>query len=154
MIRYTLVCDQAHEFESWFPDSAAYDAQVGRGLVTCPTCGSHKVGKTIMAPAVVARREAKPAQRPAPAQPEAPAQVALLSEKERQMRDMLRALKRHVVEHAENVGERFPEEARRMHAGDIEERAIYGKATADEARALIEEGIDVMPLPVLPDERN
>lgn len=156
MIRYALVCEHDHDFESWFPDSAAFDDLAARGLVTCPACGSAKVGKAIMAPQVARtdRDRAPPAAPAAPVAPEQPAPVALLSDKERQLRDMLRALKRHVTENAENVGNSFPDEARRMHAGEIEERAIYGNASPEEAEALRDEGIDVLPLPMLPDERN
>jgi len=160
MIRYALACDQGHEFESWFPSGASYDAQAGKGLVTCPVCGSAKVDKRLMAPAL-ARAEAKPARdaeptaAPTPEPPSpTPQAVALLSQQEAAMRAMLRAVREHVTRNADNVGERFPEEARRMHYGDIEHRSIYGRADAEEADALREEGIEVHPLPILPDDRN
>ena len=173
MIRYALACHRAHEFESWFPSSDAYDAQRARGLVECPVCGSAKVEKQIMAPRVVRTdkgrdlgkdkdSETSPAPSlpvPAPAAPEAaaasaPQPVALFSEKERELRAMVRALREHVEKTAEHVGGRFPDEARRMHYGEIEHRSIYGEATPAEARELIEEGIEVHPLPIVPDERN
>ena len=147
MIKYALACDQAHEFESWFPSSGAYDEQRRRGFVTCPICDSPKVEKQIMSPQV-ARKDRAPAAACAP-QP-----VAILSEKERELRGMLRALREHVERTAENVGERFPEEARRMHYGEAEHRSIYGEANPAEARALIEEGIPVHPLPLVPDDHN
>jgi len=159
MIRYALACDQGHEFESWFPSSQSYDSQAGKGLVTCPVCGSAQVDKRLMAPAL-ARAEAKPAGDVEPAavptpEPSPPPQVmALLSQQEAAMRAMLRAVREHVTRSADNVGERFPEEARRMHYGDIEHRSIYGRADAAEADALREEGIEVYPLPILPDDRN
>jgi hypothetical protein len=151
MIRYALACDQAHEFESWFPSSDAYDAQRKRGLLACPVCGSEKVEKQIMAP-----RLARTDPAPAPAVPEAPAPqpMALISEKERELRAMLKALREHVQKNADHVGNRFPEEARRMHYGEIEHRSIYGEATPIEARELIEEGIEIHPLPIIADERN
>ena len=168
MIRYTLVCDNGHDFESWFPSSASYDAQAARGLVTCPICDSARVGKAMMAPSVARtdrdrpapvpasdaspKSEAKPDPAPAPAAPEAP--VPMLAEPERQMRAMLRAFRAHVTRSAEHVGPRFADEARAMHCGDAPTRAIYGEASAEDARALIDEGIEVAPLPPAPDDRH
>jgi hypothetical protein len=149
MIKYALACEQAHAFESWFPSSDAYEAQLRRGLVTCPICNSAHVEKQIMAPSV-ARRDKAPAL-PVPSAPQA---VVALSDKEREVRAMLRAMRDHVVQNAENVGQGFADEARRMHYGEIEQRSIYGEAAPSEARDLIEEGIDVLPLPVVPDDRN
>jgi hypothetical protein len=149
MIKYALACDQAHPFESWFPSSEAYESQRKRGFVTCPVCDSSKVEKQIMAPSV-GRRSKVAVAPPAPdAQP-----VAVLSEKEREVRAMLRAIRDHVTQNAENVGGRFADEARKMHYGEAEQRSIYGAANPVEARALLEEGIEVHPLPLLPDDRN
>ena len=158
MIRYSLSCDKGHGFESWFKSSSAYDKQAARGLVDCPVCGSTKVEKAIMAPGVArsAEREAPaaaPVQPPAPA-PEPRAPVAMLSEKERELRTKLRELRDHVVKNADYVGQKFPEEARKMHYGDIEHRSIYGEASPADAAELIEEGIELHPLPVLPEDRN
>ena len=148
MIKYALACEQAHEFESWFPSSEAFESQRKRGFVTCPFCDSVKVEKQIMAPSVARTDKALTA--PAPeAQP-----VAILSEKERELRAALRALREHVMKNAEDVGKGFVEEARKMHHGETEERSIYGEADLAEARALLDEGIDVLPLPVVPDDRN
>jgi hypothetical protein len=146
MIKYALACDQAHPFESWFPSSEAYETQRKRGFVTCPFCNSTQIEKQIMAPSV-ARTDKTPA--PVPTQP-----VAALSEKEREIRAMLRALREHVIQNAENVGPGFAEEARKMHYGEAEQRSIYGEANPGEAQALLEEGIDVVPLPIVPDDRN
>jgi hypothetical protein len=156
MIRYALTCDQGHAFESWFQNSGAYDKQVRRGLVTCPVCGSAKVEKTIMAPRVAGakkRSDAAPAELPSPSA-EAPAPVAMLSPQEREFRKKLKELREHLTKSADYVGPKFPEEARKMHYGEIEHRSIYGEATPDQARELHEEGIEFHPLPVLPDERN
>jgi hypothetical protein len=148
MIKYALACEQAHEFESWFPSSEAFEAQRKRGFVTCPFCDSARVEKQIMAPSVARTDKALTA--PAPeTQP-----VAILSEKERELRAALRALREHVMKNAEDVGKGFVEEARKMHHGETEERSIYGEADLAEARALLDEGIDVLPLPVVPDDRN
>ena len=157
MILYSLHCARGHAFESWFQSSSAYDAQVKRQLVSCPACGSVRVEKAIMAPQIVSKRRrdgAVPAA-PAPAaEVTAPASTPLLLAQERELRAKLRELREHIVKNADNVGERFPNEARKMHYGDIEHRPIYGEASPDEARALIEEGVEVSPLPVLPDDRN
>ena len=158
MIRYNLVCERRHEFESWFANSAAYDKQAKRGLVECPACGSTKVEKAIMAPRLgradkpIAVPEAHAA--PPPAAPEPPAPVAMISPQERELRTKLRELRDHLVKNAENVGRKFPETARKMHYGEIEHRSIYGEASPQEAKELHEEGVEFHPLPVLPEERN
>jgi hypothetical protein len=176
MIRYALVCEKHHEFESWFTNSAAYDKQVRRGLVTCPLCGSAKVEKTLMAPQLArslpaphqqshhegshhesreAPHQETPASQPAAAAPEAPpAPVAMMSPQEQELRQKLRELRDHLVKNAENVGSSFPDEARKMHYGEKEHRSIYGVASPQDAEALHEEGIAFSALPVLPDDRN
>ncbi|ABQ39444.1 MULTISPECIES: DUF1178 family protein [Bradyrhizobium] len=160
MIRYALRCERDHTFESWFQSSSAYESQVKRKLVECPTCGSTKVEKAIMAPRIVSKkgRDAAPvpaAPVPAPA-PEVipPGPTSLLMAQERELRAKLKELRDHIVKNADDVGERFPTEARKMHYGETEHRPIYGEASIEEARELIEEGIEVAPIPVLPDDRN
>ncbi len=150
MIRYALHCDKAHEFESWFPSSDSYEAQRKQGFVACPVCGSTKVDKALMAPQV-ARKDRAPAAEPAPAPP---APVAVVSPVEQELRAKLRELREHIVKTADPVGERFAEEARKIHYGESEHRSIYGQATPEEARELAEEGIEFHALPVLPDDRN
>ena len=164
MIRYALACHKGHEFESWFQSSEAYDKQAKRGLVVCPLCGSAKVEKALMAPRL--KRTDKPSRRAEPAQAEsagpgaAPAAapektaVAIMSDQEREFRSKLKELRAHLTKNADYVGQKFPEEARKMHYGEIDHRSIYGEASADDAKALHEEGIEFHPLPVLPDERN
>jgi hypothetical protein len=153
MIRYSLHCDKDHSFESWFQSSSAYDSQVKRKLVTCPVCGSAKVEKAIMAPQIVGKKgRDNPA--PAPVEAAAPEATPLMMTQERELRAKLKELRDHIVKTADNVGERFPNEARKMHYGDIEHRPIYGEASPEEARALIDEGVEVAPLPVLPEDRN
>lgn len=185
MIRYALACRQGHAFESWFRNSDAFDEQVERGLILCPTCGSANVEKALMAPNLSrTRKTASPpvpvaqdkppevsppaatssgdAQSAAPAQaapsaslpPAAPAPVAMMSPQEREFRAKLRELRDYLTHSAEHVGSRFPEEARKMHYGESESRSIYGEASPEEARELIEEGIEFHPLPPLPDEHN
>jgi len=153
MIRYNLRCEKGHAFESWFQSSAAYEAQEKRELVSCPSCGSVKVERAIMAPQIVTRKGREQAA-PAPAETAGSESTPLLMAQEVELRTKLKELRDHIVKNADNVGERFPNEARKMHYGDIEHRPIYGEASAEEARALIDEGVEVSPLPVLPDDRN
>ena len=160
MIKYALICDADHEFESWFPDSASYDKQAKRGLVTCPFCDSVKVSKAIMAPNVARKDKDRLAaadndDSPSPAAPVAPAQnIALLDEQQQQLRGMIRELHEKIVASTDDVGENFPEEARKMHEGETPARSIRGKASFEEARELLEDGIPVLPIPDLPEERN
>jgi hypothetical protein len=167
MIRYTLVCDKHHEFESWFKNSAAYEKQVGQGLVICPSCGSAKVEKGLMTPRL-GRSDSRQnsnqesqqdgaTQQSAAAAPEAAtnaAPVAMMTPQEQELRRKLREVRDYLVKNAENVGSRFSEEARKMHYGEIAHRSIYGVASAKDAEALLDEGIAVAALPVLPDDRN
>lgn len=133
MIKYALVCANDHDFESWFPDSAAYEQQVKLGFVTCPVCDTTRVAKALMAPAVAVRRE--------------PAEGAELREKLRQWRALVEA-------GTEDVGRLFREQARQMHDGEIEHRPIRGQATLPEAQALVEDGVAICPVPTFPDEFN
>jgi hypothetical protein len=162
MIRYSLACERGHAFEGWFPSSTAYDDLTARGLNTCAICGSPKVEKQLMAPSVSTsrKRAAQPAAETVDAtaaSPEAapvPVSAPLVTEQEARMRAMLRELHEHVKANTEDVGQSFPDQALKMHIGEIEHRPIRGKATADEAKALIEEGVPVAPLPPLPDAMN
>ena len=165
MIRYSLVCERKHEFEIWFKNSADYDKQSKRGLVSCPSCGSEKVEKALMAPSLgrgakkgrssppeITAPEAPPVETPSPADNKTP--VAMVSPQEREFRAKLKELRDHLTQNAENVGGKFPEQARKMHYGEIEHRSIYGEASPKEAKELLEEGVEFHPLPVLPDEHN
>lgn len=164
MIRYALVCEHKHNFEVWFSDSSDYDKQRKRGLVTCPACDSRKVEKAIMAPAIArkGRKRGAPIEAPQSTPETAPAQaaeqasenVAMISPQEQEFRAKLKELREHLTQNADNVGKKFPEEARKMHYGEIEHRSIYGEASPQEAKDLVDEGIEFHPLPVLPDERN
>jgi hypothetical protein len=161
MIRYSLACERGHAFESWFASSSAYDKQAKRGLIACPMCGSTKVDKAIMAPRLARSDKAidlpASAATPAPAAlpvPQGAEPVAMISPQEHEMRAKLKELRDHLVKNSENVGQKFPEQARKMHYGEIEHRSIYGEASPQEAKELHEEGVEFHPLPILPDERN
>ena len=139
MIRFHLKCADDHSFESWFQSGAAFAALQAAGHVICPECGSSRVEKALMTPALRpgSRAEAAPA-RPDLRDP-ATAREAALAE-----------LKRQVEANSEYVGMNFAAEARRIHSGDAPERSIYGETRLDDARKLIEEGVPVAPLPFLP----
>ena len=156
MIRYALVCDEAHEFESWFASAGAYDEQARRGFVTCPYCNSPRVSKAIMAPNVARRDREDATPAPAAVQPaqERSQDMLLVDSKMAEVRAMVRALREKIMEHTTDVGAAFPEEARKIHDGESEARPIRGQASWEEARALIEDGVEIMPIPPSPDERN
>lgn len=142
MIKYTLSCDNAHSFEGWFSSSADFDRQADLGLVSCPVCGSVAVGKELMAPSVsTARRKDE-------------AKVLMMDQARKEAVAKIRELVTSIRENSEDVGNRFPEEARKIHYGEAEQRGLIGQATIDEARALLEEGIEIAALPVLPDDVN
>ncbi len=146
MIKYSLECDKDHLFEAWFGSSEDFDKQRKRGLIQCPSCGSNKVSKSLMAPRVTGtkkdKRESVPmAQMPAPQLPA-------------EMVEQLRKIKKHVEENAENVGDKFPEEARKIHYGESEARGIYGEANREEVESLLDEGVAIAPLPPVPDDVN
>ncbi len=144
MIKYALGCAEGHAFESWFPDSAAYDAQRKRGLVACPECSSTRVEKAIMAPAVMSAERATGA-----------AQVQNLEDgQRRQARDAMARIRREIEANTDDVGAKFPEVARAIHLGEEPRRGIRGRASLDEAKSLIEDGVGVMPMPMLEDELN
>lgn len=135
MIVYNLVCKNGHEFEGWFRDSSAYDTQASAGKLCCPTCNSRRVEKAIMAPALATGERAP-----------------LSNTDARKMRQFMTGLRKYVQENAEYVGPKFAEEARRIHYGESVDRHIYGETTMEEAQELVEEGVDVAPLP--PDLEN
>ena len=144
MIKYALGCAQGHAFDSWFPDSAAYDKQRKRGFVVCPECGSTRVEKAIMAPAVVGGER--------PALDEGPAIV--VDDRRRQAREFLVRMRREIEANTDDVGAKFPQVARAIHLGEERERAIRGLASLAEAKSLLEDGVGVLPVPMLEDELN
>ena len=137
MIRYTLKCDQGHQFDSWFKSAESYDALLAGRQVTCITCGSAQIEKALMAPNVRPARKATAAETP-------------LTTPETKTEEALAAMRREIEENSDYVGLNFASEARKMHSGDAPERAIHGEAKLEDARALLEDGVPVMPLPFLP----
>ncbi len=146
MIRYDLICAKGHEFDGWFSDSAAYDKQAKRGLISCTVCGVTKIEKQIMAPGIRAKSNRRADVQAMAAGPVDPRAAAMMQ--------MMREYRKHVTENSENVGDKFADEARKIHFNEVKERPIYGEATADDAKALIEEGIEVHPIPRLPEDGN
>ena len=141
MIRFSLACQNEHSFDGWFRNSEDFEKQKKRGLIACPDCGSVKVEKALMAPSVsTGRKREKMALAMNAEQKKALAQLKALSEKLR--------------ENADYVGDKFAEEARKIHFGETDPRGIYGEATPEEARSLAEDGVEFMPIPVFPEDRN
>lgn len=142
MIRFGLLCDREHDFDGWFSSSDDFDMQLKRGLIACPHCDSIKVSKALMAPTVsTGRRKEKLA-------------VATLDSARSKMVAEMRNLRERITEDAEDVGRRFPEEARKIHYGEADARGIYGEANREEVEGLLEEGVEIAPLPVIPDDAN
>jgi hypothetical protein len=150
MIKFSLVCAKGHEFVSWFRNGAAYEAQAKGGLISCPECQVTVVKKAIMAPAIAAVRN--PGSSPNRINVPNSEPLSLLSQNDRQLRAAIEEFRSKVLEHSDDVGGDFPEEARKIHDGLATERAIHGRASFEEARALIEEGIGIVPIPALPDD--
>ncbi len=154
MIRYRLKCRRGHEFEGWFSGSAAFDREAKQGRVACPTCGTSKVSKALMAPRIAKggkpKRSAKGVEPPRPEPKPETQRVAAHGE----LATAMRKLRAEIEAKSEYVGSRFPEEARKIHYEESPARGIRGEATAEEAKSLSEEGIEFFPLPVLPEDHN
>lgn len=138
-MRYNLICAKEHEFEAWFPSSAAYDEQRKKGQVRCPDCGTRRVEKALMAPNVSTARKRK---------------SAVNEEMAKKARKALVKLRKEVEKNSEHVGAAFATEARKIHYGDAEDRSIYGEATVEEAKELVEEGIEVSAIPWVETQEN
>ncbi|MEM8855042.1 MAG: DUF1178 family protein [Pseudomonadota bacterium] len=176
MIHYALRCTSGHQFDGWFPSSTAFEAQQERGLLTCPECGTNEVERALMSPALGRNTKSEPlitppakdgaeenapapkdgggSSVPATAESHMAANVALGKQADPRLREALVALRKAVMANGTDVGKAFPEEARRIHYGESEPRSIFGQADLDEAKALIDEGIEVLPLPALPEDQN
>lgn len=156
MIRYALQCEAGHAFEGWFRSSSDFDEQRTQGRLTCPVCGVAEVEKQIMAPNVSACDADSEVTLPATtAAPEtSPTQLMMPDPRDLAMRQMLKSMRDHVLANSVDVGDRFAEEARKIHHEEVERRSIRGRATSEEAQALRDEGIEFSPLPVLPEDQN
>jgi len=141
VIQYSLTCDNSHAFDAWFKNAAAYDDQAAKGIVACPICSSQNVVKSLMAPAVQRGGQGKVA-------------LSIGHPQQAQLRAAMKALREKVTSEADYVGDQFASEARKIHDNEVEPRGIYGEATWDEVSGLVEDGIDFMPLPNLPEDHN
>jgi hypothetical protein len=141
MIRFSLACDHDHDFDGWFRNNDDFDKQKKRGLVSCPICGSSKVEKALMAPSVQTARKRE--------------KVALsIGAEQKQLMGKLKELTDKLKENADYVGDKFPEEARKIHFGEADPRGIYGEASREEVKELLEDGVEILPLPTIPDDTN
>ncbi len=138
MIRFALKCAQDHRFESWFASGEAFETLKAQGHVACAICGSDRVEKDIMAPRVSATRDGD----------------SLLSAPASPAEQAMAEMRKHVEDNADYVGKSFAKEAREIHDGSAPDRAIYGEANAQEARALVEDGVPVVPLPFKPNRKT
>lgn len=158
MIHYQLICERGDKFEAWFRGSSDFDMQARAGHVACPACGTTVVKKALMAPAVRSSDRAAPSEQPVPADAaERQETVRLAAGPDPALSEAMeiaRRISRHVRDNSEDVGRRFAEEARKIHYREAEPRSIYGEATGEEVKELLEEGVEFHPLPVLPEERN
>lgn len=147
MILYRLRCKDDHEFEGWFRNADAFDAQRASGTLECPVCGSAEIGKALMAPSIARGRAETPAPAPAEMQAMHPA-----AQQAAELKRQLRALRRVVEENCDYVGDRFAEEARRIHYGEVDPRGIYGESTPEESARLRDEGIEFGSVPWVRDD--
>jgi len=158
MILYRLRCSKGHEFDSWFKDSKSYERQEKKSLIGCAECGDSKVSRAIMAPRLGTKGNRKKTgvpvvQAPAPAPEQVQAEqkmAALAKHMPKELREALLKVRAEVEKNCEHVGEKFAEEARKIHYGESDKRGIYGETTDDEAEALAEEGIEFGRLPWIP----
>jgi hypothetical protein len=141
VIHYSLVCDKSHKFDGWFASAAAYDAQKARGLVTCPICLTAEVDKALMAPSISRSASEK-------------VSLSIGHPQHKELREAMQALRNKVTTEADYVGDKFADEARKIHFKEVDARGIYGEATREEVASLVEDGVDFMPLPNLPEEHN
>jgi hypothetical protein len=141
VIHYSLVCDKSHKFDGWFASAGAYDAQKGRGLVTCPICLTTAVDKALMSPAISRAGSDKVA-------------LSIGHPQHAELQAAMKALRNKVTSEADYVGDKFAEEARKIHFKEVDQRGIYGEATREEVASLVEDGVDFMPLPAVKEEHN
>ena len=141
MISFSIVCENDHDFEAWFRNGDDFDAQRRRKLIGCPACGSTRVEKALMAPAVSTGRRKE-------------TMALAIGTEQRKAMAKLKELTEKLKQGADYVGDKFADEARKIHFGETEARGIYGEATVDEARSLHEDGVEFLPLPNIPDEQN
>jgi hypothetical protein len=141
VIHYSLRCDNGHSFDAWFKNAETFDRQHSAGSISCPTCNSEQVEKAPMAPAVARSGSEK-------------VTLSAGHPQHAEILELMRAMRRKVTTEADYVGDKFAEEARKIHFHEADPRGIYGEATRDEVASLLEDGVDFLPLPNVPEEQN
>ncbi len=154
MIKFSLNCENDHFFEGWFSSGNDYETQLSRGLVACPVCNSQKIEKSLMTPSIASGKDSVTASSDKmPADPVSPT-ISKVPEQFARITRQMKALRDYVKENSDNVGRNFTSEARKIHYGEAEKRGIYGQAEPDDIKELIEEGVEIMPLPEFPEDLN
>ena len=141
MIRYDLVCENEHFFESWFKDSKSYQKQLEANEIACPKCNNSNISKSLMAPGIPKKTNTKNGN-------------VIANSSSRSINDAIRKIRDEIKKNSEYVGDQFPEEARKIHYNEAEMRSIYGKASKTEITELVDEGIDIIQIPEIPDDKN
>ena len=141
MIRYDLFCENEHFFESWFKDSKSYQKQLDANEIVCPVCDSCNISKSLMAPGIPKKTNTKNGN-------------VIANSSSRSINDAIRKIRDEIKKNSEYVGDQFPEEARKIHYNEAEMRSIYGKASKTEITELVDEGIDIIQIPEIPDDKN
>ncbi len=141
MIRYDLVCENEHFFESWFKDSKSYQKQLDANEIACPVCDSSNISKSLMAPGIPKKTNTKNGN-------------VIANSSSKSINDAIRKIRDEIKKNSEYVGDQFPEEARKIHYNEAEMRSIYGKASKKEITELVDEGIDIIQIPEIPDDKN
>jgi hypothetical protein len=148
MISFNLRCDKDHEFEAWFASAEAFERATKAGANQCPVCGSAHIEKALMAPSVSTSKKR------AGGDDAKKVKLAASDPRRKAMREALKDLRKKVTDNADYVGDKFAEEARKIHYEEVEPHGIYGEATTEDAKGLVEEGIEFHPLPDLPEDSN
>ena len=141
MIRYDLVCENEHFFESWFKDSKTYQKQLEANKIACPKCNNSNISKSLMAPGIPKKTNTKNGN-------------VIANSSSSSINNAIRKIRDEIKKNSEYVGDQFPEEARKIHYNEAEMRSIYGKASKKEITELVDEGIDIIQIPEIPDDKN
>ena len=141
MIRYDLICENEHFFESWFKDSKSYQKQLEANEIACPKCNNSNISKSLMAPGIPKKTNTKNGN-------------VIANSSSSSINNAIRKIRDEIKKNSEYVGDQFPEEARKIHYNEAEMRSIYGKASKKEITELVDEGIDIIQIPEIPDDKN
>ncbi|MCP4184099.1 MAG: DUF1178 family protein [Hyphomicrobiales bacterium] len=157
MIKYSLICEKEHAFEGWFSTGQDFDQQNRRNLVNCPLCNSSNITKTLMAPSIsTSKTKLQPSEqiKNEPTSSKSGVANSPAPENFQELVEKVRELRSNILENSKNVGSRFPDEARKIHYGEVEKHSIYGQASAQDFKELVDEGVNILPIPTLPEDNN